>query len=348
MDVAAFGFDLPDELIAQDPPARRDESRLMVVPRQGASVEHTQFHRLADHLRPGDLLVLNNTKVFPARLLGTRLPGGGAVECLLLRDEGEGVWEALVHPGQRLKEGARIVLEREGARLFGEVLARRFFGRRSVRLWTEDGSDVGAAVQRIGHIPLPPYIRRDDRPSDRERYQTVYARQSGSIAAPTAGLHFTPEVFDALAARGVERAEITLHVGYGTFKPIRTQRVEEHVVDPERYVVDAAAAAALTRARAEGRRIIAVGTTTVRVLESLSGPVEGGRQPGAGETNLFIRPGHEFHLVDGLITNFHLPQSSLLVLVAAFAGRERILGAYREAIARRYRFYSYGDAMLIL
>ena len=348
MDVAEFGFDLPDELIAQDPPAERGESRLMVVPRKGGSLEHTQFRLLADHLRPGDLLVLNNTKVFPARLLGTRVPGGGAVECLLLRELGSSVWEALVHPGQRLKEGARIVLERDGSRLFGEVLSRQFFGRRSVRLWTEDGSDVGPAIERIGHIPLPPYIRRDDRPSDRERYQTVYARETGSIAAPTAGLHFTTELFDELAARGIERTEITLHVGYGTFKPMRAQRLDEHVVDSERYIVDARAAAALTRARAGGRRIIAVGTTTVRVLESLRESREGEVQPGAGETALFVRPGHEFHFVDGLITNFHLPKSSLLVLVAAFAGRERILEAYREAVAQRYRFYSYGDAMLIL
>ncbi len=348
MDVVEFGFDLPDELIAQEPPAQRGESRLMVVARQGGTLEHSRFRRLAEHLRPGDLLVLNNTKVFPARLLGTRLPGGGAVECLLLRDEGDGTWEALVHPGQRLKEGARIVLERDGSRLFGEVLARRFFGRRSVRLWTEDGSDIGAAIERIGHIPLPPYIRRDDRPSDRERYQTVYARETGSIAAPTAGLHFTDDVLDDLSARGIERAEITLHVGYGTFKPIRAERIEEHVVDPERYTVDAEAAAALTRARAEGRRIIAVGTTTVRVLESLSESGGGEIQPRAGETNLFIRPGHEFRLVDGLVTNFHLPQSSLLVLVAAFAGRERILDAYRAAVEQGYRFYSYGDAMLIL
>ena len=348
MNVAEFGFDLPDELIAQEPPAQRGESRLMAVARQGGTLEHSRFRRLAKHLRQGDLLVLNNTKVFPARLLGTRLPGGGAVECLLMRDEGDGTWEALVHPGQRLKEGARIVLERDGSRLFGEVLARRFFGRRSVRLWTEDGSDIGAAIERIGHIPLPPYIRRDDRPSDRERYQTVYARETGSIAAPTAGLHFTQQVFDDLAARGIERAEVTLHVGYGTFKPIRAAQLEEHVVDPERYTVDAGAAAALTRARAEGRRIIAVGTTTVRVLESLGGRGGAEIQPCAGETSLFIRPGHEFRLVDGLITNFHLPQSSLLVLVAAFAGRERILEAYREAVEQRYRFYSYGDAMLIL
>jgi S-adenosylmethionine:tRNA ribosyltransferase-isomerase len=349
MDVAAFSFDLPDELIAQDPPETRGESRLMVVPRDGGAVSHTQFARLAEHLRPGDVLVVNNTRVFPARLLGKRLPGGGAVECLLLQQlpTPNSTWEALVHPGQRLKEGARIILERDGRQLFGEVLARRFFGRRSVRLWTEDGSDVDAAIEQIGHIPLPPYIKRDDRPSDRERYQTVYAREPGSIAAPTAGLHFTPELIDDLAARGIERVDVTLHVGYGTFKPIRVRQIAEHVVDAERYTVDADAAAALTQARAEQRRIIAVGTTTVRVLESL--PIDVGPiGPTAGETELFIRPGHEFRVVNGLITNFHLPQSSLLVLVAAFAGRERILEAYREAVAQRYRFYSYGDAMLIL
>jgi S-adenosylmethionine:tRNA ribosyltransferase-isomerase len=364
MDVAAFGFDLPDELIAQDPPETRGGSRLMMVPRNGGAFAHTQFARLAEYLRPGDLLVLNNTRVFPARLLGTRLPGGGSVECLLLQKlptpnsatpnpgggtlgVGSAVWEALVHPGQRLREGTRIILERDGKELFGEVLARRFFGRRSVRLWTQDGSDVDAAIEQIGHIPLPPYIKRDDRPSDRERYQTVYAREPGSIAAPTAGLHFTPELIDELSARGIEHVEVTLHVGYGTFKPIRVEQIEEHVVDAERYTVDADAAAALTQARAEKRRIIAVGTTTVRVVESL--PIDEGRiGPTAGETELFIRPGHEFRVVNGLITNFHLPQSSLLVLVAAFAGRERILEAYREAVAQRYRFYSYGDAMLIL
>ena len=208
--------------------------------------------------------------------------------------------------------------------------------------------DVAAAIDRIGHMPLPPYIKREDRPSDRDRYQTIYAREPGSVAAPTAGLHFTNTLLDALAALGVDRTELTLHIGYGTFKPIRDQRIEEHVVDPEAFVVPADAAAALTRALSEGRRIIAVGTTTARALESLT--VEDGVRikPSIGEAHLFIRPGHRFRIVKGLITNFHLPQSSLLVLVAAFAGRERILGVYREAIARGYRFYSYGDAMLIL
>ena len=350
MDVSEFRFDLPDELIAQEPPELRGASRLMVVPRAHMPVTHTEFPRLPDYVRRGDLLVMNNTSVFPARLLGTRLPGGGAVECLLMRRlEGErSVWEALMHPGQKLREGSRVEFERDGIRLYGEVIARRFFGRRSIRLWTNDGADVDAVVGRIGHIPLPPYIKRDDRPSDRDRYQTVYAREKGSIAAPTAGLHFTSELLTELAGRGIERAEITLHVGYGTFKPIRAEQIEEHVVDSEAFVVSDEAADALTRARQEGRRIIAVGTTTTRVLESLELAADGSVAPTRGETDLFIRPGHPFRMVDGLITNFHLPQSSLLVLVAAFAGRERILDAYRDAVRRGYRFYSYGDAMLIL
>jgi S-adenosylmethionine:tRNA ribosyltransferase-isomerase len=256
-------------------------------------------------------------------------------------------WDALVHPGQKLKPGARVVFEREGACLHGEVVARHFHGRRTIRLWTDGDVDVAAAIERIGHIPLPPYIKRDDRPADRDRYQTVYARERGSIAAPTAGLHFTTGQLESLVRLGVEQAEITLHVGYGTFKPVRAERVEDHQVDPERFVVPADTAAALTRARREGRRVIAVGTTTARALESLQ-IVDGVVEASSGETRLFIHPGHGFSVVNGLITNFHLPRSSLLMLVAAFAGRERVLDAYREAVAQGYRFYSYGDAMLIL
>jgi len=297
--------------------------------------------------------VLNDTRVFPARLLGRRVPSGGAVECLLLTraaasgdQEGE-VWDALMHPGQKLKPGARVVFEREGVTLHGEVLQRRFHGRRTIRLWADAGSDVAGAIDRIGHIPLPPYITRDDEASDRERYQTVFASALGSIAAPTAGLHFTPELLDELRAHGVEQTSITLHVGYGTFKPVRVECVEEHEVDPENYAVSAAAAGALTRALRDGRRIIAVGTTTTRVLESLT--VDAGVvHAEAGSTRLFIHPGHAFRIVQGLITNFHLPRSSLLMLVSAFAGRERVLEAYREAVKQKYRFYSYGDGMLIL
>lgn len=231
--------------------------------------------------------------------------------------------------------------------LHAEVLGSHFHGRRTVRLWTEDGSDVRAMIEAIGHMPLPPYIKRPDATSDRERYQTVYARQRGSIAAPTAGLHFTPRIFEALDRRGVERATVTLHVGYGTFQPVRVDRVEEHQVEAEHYEVTPDTAAALTRARREGRRIIAVGTTTTRTLESLHVTGTGDVTPGRGETTLFIYPGFDFKLVSALITNFHLPRSSLLMMVAAFAGQERILNAYREAVAERYRFYSYGDAMLI-
>jgi S-adenosylmethionine:tRNA ribosyltransferase-isomerase len=274
-----------------------------------------------------------------------------------------------MHPGQKLKVGARVIFERADERLHGEVVGRHFHGRRTIRLWSEERVDIDDAIDRLGHVPLPPYIKRGDQPDDRERYQTVYARERGSVAAPTAGLHFTKGLLDTLVQRGIERTEITLHVGYGTFKPMRAERVEDHVVDPETFVVSSDAAAALTRARRDRRRIIAVGTTTVRALESVMVSGRGAKPKGArergerneeladevvrieaqqGETSLFIRPGHEFRLVNGMITNFHLPRSSLLVLVAAFAGRERILEAYRDAIARGYRFYSYGDAMLIV
>ena len=357
MDVAAFDFELPEALIAQDPPAVRGGSRLLVLDRRSGSIVHTAFGEIGDHLAAGDLLVLNNTKVFPARLLGVRVPSGGAVECLLLReipepegrdpDPNQATWEALVHPGQKLKPGAQVRFEGDGVALTGEMLASHFFGRRTVRL-RSTGASVADAVDRLGHIPLPPYIHRGDRPSDRERYQTVFARERGSIAAPTAGLHFTAELLAALAQRGIETAEVTLHVGYGTFKPVRAERVEDHQVDAERFGVSAAAATALTRAKQEGRRIIAVGTTTVRTLESLAVSPDGAVAPGSGETTLFIHPGHQFRLVGGLVTNFHLPKSSLLMLVCALAGRERVLAAYREAVARGYRFYSYGDAMLIL
>ena len=352
MDVADFDFDLPEALIAQDPPPERGGSRLLVLTRSTGDVHDTVFSELRRHLNPGDLLVLNNTRVFPARLRGRRDPSGGEVECLLISKlalEGgrSEEWEALMHPGQKLKTGARVVFEGSGVTLHGEVMARHFFGRRTIRLWTDSVQDVRTAIDRLGHIPLPPYIKREDRPSDKERYQTVYARDRGSVAAPTAGLHFTARQLDDLRAHGVLIAEITLHVGYGTFKPVRADRVEDHVVDAESVTVGEEAADAETRALAERRRVVAVGTTTTRALESLT--IESGRvRPSSGHTALFIRPGHEFRVVSGLITNFHLPRSSLLMLVAAFAGRERVLAAYRHAVEAGYRFYSYGDAMLIV
>jgi S-adenosylmethionine:tRNA ribosyltransferase-isomerase len=293
-------------------------------------------------------LVVNDTRVFPARLIGTRLPGGGAAECFLIRPAAEpDTWIALVHPGQRLREGSRMVFEAHGKRLDAEVLGRHFHGRRTVRFWTEDGSPVRDTIDAIGHVPLPPYIKRADALSDRDRYQTVYARERGSIAAPTAGLHFTPSILEQLQAKGIERTSITLHVGYGTFQPIRVDRVEEHQMESEHYEVSEAAAAALSTARQENRRVIAVGTTTTRTLESLRVSSDGIVSAGSGETALFITPGHDFRIVSGLLTNFHLPQSSLLMLVSALGGQERILAAYREAVTQRYRFYSYGDAMLI-
>jgi S-adenosylmethionine:tRNA ribosyltransferase-isomerase len=380
MDVKDFDFELPAELIAQTPSAVRGGSRLLVLSRATGAVEHSTFDRVGDFLRPGDLLVVNDTRVFPARLLGRRVPSGGAVECLLLAriDGGSDAtakalalpepglasdatavarglqpsrsetWDALVHPGQKLKPGARMRFEGGGVTLDGEILDRHFHGRRTVRLWTGHRGGVAAAVDAIGHVPLPPYIHRGDLDDDRERYQTVYARKRGSVAAPTAGLHFTGEILADLDRRGIERAEVTLHVGYGTFKPVRTDRVEDHVVDAETFAVGDAAAAAVTRALRERRRVVAVGTTTVRTLESLTVDAEGVVKPAVGETALFIHPGREFHIVSAMITNFHLPRSSLLMLVAAFAGRERVLGAYQQAIARGYRFYSYGDAMLII
>jgi S-adenosylmethionine:tRNA ribosyltransferase-isomerase len=257
------------------------------------------------------------------------------------------LWEALVHPGQKLKPGARVVFEGIHT-LHGEVLERRFFGRRVVRLWTEDATSVDAAVDAIGHIPLPPYIKRDDRADDRDRYQTVFAQARGSIAAPTAGLHFSPDLMAALAERGVETTAITLHVGYGTFQPVRVDRVEDHRLEPERYDIGAAAAAAITRARGGHRRIVAVGTTTTRTLEAVALAHDGEIMAGHGATDLFIYPGFTFRVVSGLLTNFHLPRSSLLMLVSAFAGRASVRSAYDAAIAERYRFYSYGDAMLIL
>jgi S-adenosylmethionine:tRNA ribosyltransferase-isomerase len=347
MNVSDFDFELPDSLIAQHPSHQRGGSRLLVL-RAGGATEHAMFRDLDRNLVPGDLLVLNNTRVFPARLLGHRVPSGGTVECLLLRSVESDTWECLVHPGQKVKPGAEVVFERGGVTIDGEVLSMHFQGRRTIRLRTSHPGGLDDAIDRVGHIPLPPYIKRHDEESDKARYQTVYARDRGSVAAPTAGLHFTAAHLAALAERGIELAEVTLHVGYGTFKPVKVEDIEEHVVDPERYTVSTETAAALTRARHERRRIIAVGTTTVRTLESLSANPDRTVLAGSGETTLFIHPGYRFQLVDAMITNFHLPRSSLLMLVSAFAGRERLLAAYREAVERGYHFYSYGDAMLIL
>ena len=349
MNVSDFGFDLPAELIAQAPAPERGASKLLVLHRHSGRVEHARVAQLAEYLRQGDLLVVNDTKVFPARLLGARVPSGGAVECLLLAThETEGQWDALVHPGQKLQPGARMVFRGSRHVLHGEVLERHYHGRRTIRLWSEAGATVEDAIDDIGHMPLPPYIKRDDAPADRDRYQTVYARERGSVAAPTAGLHFTRDLLATLNARGVERTAITLHVGYGTFQPVRVDQVEAHAIDPERFSISEAASDAINTAKGEKRRIVAVGTTTTRALEGARRAGRGIITPQSAWTDLFIYPGFTFGIVDALMTNFHLPESSLLMLVCAFGGRDNVLAAYREAVAQKYRFYSYGDAMLIL
>ena len=347
MHVREFDYDLPPELIAQEPAAERGAERLLYLHRDTGAITHTSIAAFPDLLRADDLVVVNNTRVFPARLLGRRVPSGGAVECLLIGRLGEDVWEALMHPGQKLRRGAKVVFE--GARtLHGEVLERRFYGRRLIRLWTDEGTSVDEAVDAIGHVPLPPYIKREDRAEDHDRYQTLFARERGSVAAPTAGLHFSRALMAALGQRGIQIVEITLHVGYGTFQTVRVERVEDHRLEPEPYHIGETAASEINRALDAARRIIAVGTTTTRALEAVARAHEGRIVPGPGATDLFISPGFKFRVVRGLLTNFHLPRSSLLMLVSAFGGRERVMAAYDAAIAERYRFYSYGDAMMIL
>lgn len=347
MQVSDFDYRLPEDLIAQQPPEVRGASRLMVLNRQTGEIARGFVANLPDWLRAGDLLVVNDTRVFPARLVGHRLPGGGGIECLLLGRLDADRWDVLVHPGHKMRVGRRFACEGEGGRLEGEVLEEHTFGRRTVGLRTPHGEDVDRVIDAIGHVPLPPYIRRPDSAGDKDRYQTVFARARGSVAAPTAGLHFTPELLDALDARRVERTAITLHVGYGTFKPVRTEQVEDHRVDREGYEIPAAAAAAVNRALDEGRRVVAVGTTTTRALESaVSG--SGRVVAGAGTSDLFIYPGYRFQVLGALLTNFHVPRSSLLMMVSAFAGQERLLRAYEDAVAHRFRFYSYGDAMLVV
>ena len=302
------------------------------------------FRDLPDLLEPGDLVVVNRSRVFKARLLGTRR-GGGRAEVLLVRPLDDDLWEAMVRPGRRLRAGTRV---RVDDALEVEILETPPLadGRRQVRLLARSG-DVAGELERLGHVPLPPYIRRPDGPHDRARYQTVYARESGSVAAPTAGLHFTEGLLEQLHERGIERAEVVLHVGPGTFRPVQVDDVADHTVPPEPFLVPEATATAIARAHARGRRVVAVGTTTTRVLEARA-DYSGRVAAGEGETALVIVPPFPFRVVQALVTNFHLPRSSLLFLVSAFAGRERILAAYAEALRDGYRFYSYGDAMLIL
>lgn len=352
--VSDFDYELPEELIAQQPPAERGASRMLVVDRATGAFHDDCFSGLGRHLRQGDLLVLNDSRVIPARLYARRTlrrereKPTGRIEVMLTEPAGENRWRALVRPGRKVAIGERLVFPAPSGEILleAEVLERGEFGDRLLEFAPVD--DFFAVLDRIGHIPLPPYIHRDDAIADRERYQTVFAEERGSVAAPTAGLHFTPEVLAQLSSKGVEIVRITLHVGLGTFAPLRVERVDEVHLHRERYSISAAAAYAINRAVAERRRIVAVGTTTVRTLESAALAAAGAPlQPHSGSTEIFISPSFEFRLVGALLTNFHLPQSSLLMLVSAFTGRENILAAYRHAVAQKYRFFSYGDCMFI-
>ena len=348
MLVSEFDFELPRDRIAQFPSEKRDQARLLVLERSNGSLSHQRVADLPRLLAPGDLFVINDTRVFPARLLGRRCPNGGAVECLLMNRLNDEHWDALVYPSQKLRVGVGMRFEKDGCRLCAEVVEYCSSGRRTIRLWTEDGTSVDDAVDQLGHIPLPPYVKRPAESADRERYQTVYAKVRGSVAAPTAGLHLTDSILKQLQARDIEVRRLTLHVGYGTFKPIRVERVEDHRVEPEYYEMPAETAAAVGRALSSGRRVVAVGTTTARTLETAFRAGDGQLQAGRGVSDLYLYPGVGFNVVGGLLTNFHLPRSSLLMLVSAFAGWDSVRAAYTDALRNGYRFYSYGDAMLIL
>lgn len=332
-------YDLPEERIAQTPVEPRDHSRLMVLHRDTDQIEHRHFYDVIDYLNPGDVLVINETRVIPARLFGERA-GGGACEVLLLRQLGPKRWETLVKPGKKLKPGAEITFG--GGRLRARIAETTDVGGRIVD-FDCDGT-FEAALDELGEMPLPPYIH--ERLEDKERYQTVYAKQEGSAAAPTAGLHFTPELLDRIREKGVDVVPVLLHVGLGTFRPVKTENVEEHEMHSEYFEVTAEAAARINAARERGGRVVAVGTTSVRTLESAA--ENGVLLPRRGETSIFIKPGYRFQMVDALITNFHLPGSTLVMLVSALYDREKILVAYEEAVRDEYRFFSFGDAMLIL
>ncbi|HUQ82804.1 MAG TPA: tRNA preQ1(34) S-adenosylmethionine ribosyltransferase-isomerase QueA [Gemmatimonadaceae bacterium] len=336
-----YDFELPRDRIAQTPAERRDQSRLMVVDRTSGTIEHRRFADVADYFAAGDALAVNTTRVLRARLVGTRETGGKA-EVFLLKPLGDDRFEALVHPGGKLKPGRMVHVSPELDVEILEVTERR---SRIVRLVSPLAADD--AIERYGHIPLPPYIARGDEAADAERYQTVYADARGSVAAPTAGLHFTPELLSSLERAGVTRANLLLHVGAGTFKPVEVDDPAEHVMHEEWYRLDDAAARVLNAARSSGGRIWAVGTTSVRTLESAA-RADGSFEPASGDTRIFIRPPYEFRAVDKLITNFHLPRSTLIMLVAAFAGYDLTMRAYRTALEAGYRFYSYGDAMVVL
>jgi S-adenosylmethionine:tRNA ribosyltransferase-isomerase len=346
MFISEFDYELPEELIAQHPLERRDSSRMLVLNREKGEWRDEQFASLPSYVREGDVLVVNNTRVFPARLQGVREPTGGRVELFLIREREREVWEALARPARRLHAGARISFH--NGRLRAEVIEALDEGRRVVRF--EGDAPLAELLEEAGEMPLPPYIKREagaPEAEDRERYQTVYARKRGAIAAPTAGLHFTPRVLEEIRERGAQLVEITLHVGYGTFEPVRVEDLSEHRVAAEQFEITNEAARRINEARSRGGRVIAVGTTTTRALEAAT-DAGGLIKAGARTADLTITPGYGFRAVDALVTNFHLPRSSLLVLVSTFAGYELVREAYRHAVAARYRFYSYGDCMLII
>jgi S-adenosylmethionine:tRNA ribosyltransferase-isomerase len=360
--VSDFKFHLPEELIAQVPLARRDQSRMLHLRRTAGKYSDRLFENFPDLLRTGDLVVFNNTRVLPARLYGRREgsraqpisphnPAArdflhGRIEVLLTHQTSADPndWECLVRPGRKIGVGERLFFGEHGE-LQAQVLARGEYGQRHIRFDPVD--EFFSVLDRIGHVPLPPYIARPDRAGDQERYQTIYAQQRGSVAAPTAGLHFTTEILDRIRQRGIATTEITLHVGLGTFQPIRVDRVEDHKIHSETYTISADAADAIHQAMLNGRRIVAIGTTTVRTLEHAIRAGAGSISPGPATADLFIYPGFEFKVVNAMLTNFHLPQSSLLMLVCAFGGRENILRAYEHAVSQHYRFYSYGDCMFL-
>lgn len=352
--VADFDFELPPGSIAQQPPAERGQSRMLAMDRANGALRDTHFSEFPSLLRSGDVLVLNDSRVIPARLYARRTlrrekeKPTGRIEVMLTEPAGENEWRALVRPGRKIAIGERLVFPdaEDCIVLEADVIQRGEFGERLLRF--APTTDFFAAIERIGHIPLPPYIHREDAGEDRDRYQTVFAQERGSVAAPTAGLHFTPEVLDATASKGVEIVRVTLHVGLGTFAPLRVERMEEVRLHSESYSLPRATAEAINRAKREGRRVVAVGTTVVRTLEAAA---QWSRirelEPHSGRTDIFIRPGFEFRVVNALLTNFHLPQSSLLMLVSAFAGREHVLAAYQHAVRTGYRFFSYGDCMFL-
>jgi len=343
MNTADFDYNLPAELIAQEPPPSREDARMMVVRRDTRTWEHRRVGELPEFLRAGDLLVLNDTRVIPARIFG-RKESGGRVEFLLLEELESNVWDVLMRCSRRPKPGARVTLE--SGRAEAEILEDGAMGRARIRIHC-NGPFLNI-LEEDGHVPLPPYITRPDSPArDRDRYQTVYARAPGAVAAPTAGLHFTGELFQALEKRGVGSAHITLHVGIGTFRPVASDRVEDHVMDEERYEISPAAADKINSARKAGGRIIAVGSTSVRTLEHCAN-ADGTICAGSGRSGLFIHPPYTFRIVDAMLTNFHLPRSTLLMMVCALAGRDFMMKVYEEAVRERYRFFSYGDCMLIL